>query len=354
MLALSDLRRAWNLSPILSTWTPETGTIHRILLLKTIEGSYALRAYRYTPDECWRISCEHALIAYAQTHGLPVLSPLPLSNGESILEQEGHFYALFPIAPGQQIARGDLTLHEIMVMGRFLGELHQILVNYSHERVPHRSFTIDRTKTPATIDTIEKVIRSQPPGNGEDSQALSRLAERRAWLATTPSVNLEDLSSLEQQVIHGDYQETNLFFEDGQVSAVIDWDQSYVAPRAWEVVRTLHYVCKLEKNACRTFLEAYRCILPLTSTELEVAAAAYGWVRAHDLWHYQAIYLKGISGCEPFCSQGHFFLLRSDGLRFTISYLLARVHSILCRQTDEPKGKLLVQTQEGRSMRRYN
>lgn len=57
---------------------------------------------------------------------------------------------------------------------------------------------------------------------------------------------MEDLSSLEQQVIHGDYQEINLFFEDGKVSAVIDWDQSYVAPRASEVVQTLHYVCKLE------------------------------------------------------------------------------------------------------------
>ena len=123
---------------------------------------------------------------------------------------------------------------------------------------------------------------------------------RRAWLTTAPSVTMEDLSSLEQQVIHGDYQQSNLFFEDGQVSAVIDWDQSYVAPRAWEVVRTLDYVCKLEETACRTFLDAYRCILSLTSTELEVAAAAYGWMRAHDLWHYRAIYLEGILRVRAF------------------------------------------------------
>lgn len=38
-------------------------------------------------------------------------------------------------------------------------------------------------------------------------------------------------------------------------------------PRAWEVVRTLHYVCKLDRVACRTFLDAYRGVLPLTLVE---------------------------------------------------------------------------------------
>ncbi|GHO51396.1 phosphotransferase enzyme family protein [Ktedonospora formicarum] len=306
MLALSDLRHAWKLSPILSTWTPATGTIHRTLLLKTSNGNYALRAYRYTSDEHWRILCEHALTTYVKTHGLPALTPLPLANGESILEHGGCFYALFPFAPGYQIARGDLTLHEGMLMGRFLGQLHQILSDYPHDRVPHRSFSIDLTTTLTTMEVIETAIRSQSHKSDEDRQALSRLAERRAYLATAPSINMEDLSSLEQQVIHGDYQETNLFFEDGQVSAVIDWDQSYVAPRAWEVVRTLHYVYKLEGNACNAFLDAYRCIFPLTSTELEVAASAYGWMRAHDLWHYKAIYLEGNQRVRAFLQPGPF------------------------------------------------
>lgn len=306
MLDLADLRRAWKLSPILSTWTPETGTIHHTLLLKTVDGNYALRAYRYTTEERWRILCEHALSAYVQSHDLPALTPLLLPNGESVLAQGGRFYALFPFAPGYQIARGDLTLQDVAVMGRFLGQLHQVLSDYSHERVPHRSFTTDLATTLTTMDTIEAAIRSQAHRNDEDRQALSRLAERRAWLATVPAVNIENFSLLERQVIHGDYQETNLFFEDGQVSAVIDWDQSYVAPRAWEVVRTLHYVCKLEGTACRAFLNAYRCVLPLSSAEVEMAAVAYGWMRAHDLWYYRAIYLEGNQRVRAFLQPGPF------------------------------------------------
>jgi homoserine kinase type II len=306
MLDLSDLRRVWQLPPILTTWTPETGTIHRTLLLKTIQGSYALRAYRYGVDDRWRIVCEHAVIAYGQAHGLPTLTPLPLSNGESILKQESRFYALFPFAPGHQISRTHLTSDVVIIMGRFLGKLHQVLHNYPQEHVPHRSFTVDYAATRATMETIEAAIHSQSSVSNEDAQTLSRLAERRAWLTTAPFVEVKALSSLEQQVLHGDYQETNLFFEDGHVSAVIDWDQSYVAPPALEVVRTLHYVCKLQGPLCRIFLDAYRSILPLASEDLETAAAVYGWIRAHDLWHYQAIYLEGNQRVRTFLQPGPF------------------------------------------------
>jgi Ser/Thr protein kinase RdoA (MazF antagonist) len=218
---------------------------------------------------------------------------VPLPTGETILKQKGHFYALFPFARGRQIPRGHLATSEVIAMGRFLGELHRVLHGYPHEQVPHRSFTVDEAATLASIDTIEAAIRSQFHIDDDDRQVLSRLAERRAWLMTTPPINTEEFSQLEQQVIHGDYQETNLFFEGGQISAIIDWDQSYVAPRAWEIVRTLHYAFKLEPAACHTFLHAYRRVLPLTTTELDVAAIAYGWKRGHDLWHYEELYLKG-------------------------------------------------------------
>lgn len=306
MLDLSALCRAWNLPSILSTWTPETGTIHQTLLLKTTAKSYALRAYRYASAERGRIENEHALIAYAQAHGLPALVPLPLPDGETMLEREGHFYALFPFAPGHQTLRGHLALGEIQAMGNFLGQLHQALRDYPHERVSQRQFTLDLATTLATIDTIEKAIRSLPVRNAEDEEALASLTERREWLKTASPVNFAELLALEQQVIHGDYQETNLFFENNQVSAVIDWDKACVAPRAWEVLRTLHYACQLEKTACRAFLDAYRRVLPLSSTNLEITAEAYGWMQAHNLWLYKAIYLEDNQRVRAFIEPGPF------------------------------------------------
>lgn len=320
MLDLSALCRAWNLPPVLSTWTPETGTIHQTLLFKTATKSYALRAYRYTPSERGRIENEHALIAYVQARGLPALAPLPLPDGTTILEQGGHFYALFPFAPGHQTLRGHLTLGEVQAMGSFLGKLHQALRDYPHARVSQHQFMLDLATTLATIESIEETIRSLPVRSAEDEEALASLVERREWLKTASPVNFEELLALEQQVIHGDYQETNLFFDNDQVSAVIDWDKACVTPRAWEVLRTLHYALRLEKAACRAFLDAYRHVLPLPSTDLEITAEAYGWMQAHNLWHYKAIYLEDnqrvrtFLGPEPFVPFAQEWAMLRDSL----------------------------------------
>lgn len=299
IIDLDDLCYAWELPPILSTWKPETGLIHQTCLLKTSTESYALRAYRYQTKDRWYIECEHALIAYVRVHGLPSLAPVPLPDGGTILEHKEHFYALFPFARGHQVPRAQLTTYEAAIMGSFLGKLHHVLQKYPQKDVPHRSFEVDRTATFAKLDEIEQVIRVQPQRNEIDNQALTRLTQQRRWLESAHPVDSGNLSLLEHQVIHGDYQETNLFFEDNYVSAIIDWDQAYVAPRSWEIIRTLHYAFKLEVSLCSTFLRAYRQVFPLQQQDLDMAAAAYGWKRAHDTWGHEAFYLEGNQRIHP-------------------------------------------------------
>src|SRR2546430_754579 len=97
---LSALCSAWKIGPLLTTWIPETGTIHRTILLKTAQGDYALPAYRYESGEGGKFVYEHALIIFFSAGGLPVPPPLYLTDGETILSQHGQFYALYPFARG--------------------------------------------------------------------------------------------------------------------------------------------------------------------------------------------------------------------------------------------------------------
>ncbi|MEO7002357.1 MAG: phosphotransferase [Ktedonobacterales bacterium] len=100
-------------------------------------------------------------------------------------------------------------------------------------------------------------------------------------------------------MIHGDYQEGNLFFVDdatggsARISDIIDWDQVYRAPRAWEVIRTLDLCFALEPRSVRAFLAAYRSVAPLPDDALDTTAQAYSWMRAHDFWVYDHIYAQG-------------------------------------------------------------
>lgn len=80
---------------------------------------------------------------------------------------------------------------------------------------------------------------------------------------------------------------------DGQVSAIIDWDQAYLAPHAWEVIRTVHLVFTFDVGVSRAFLGAYHAAQPLPWAALDAAAAAYSTMRTLDLWVYRWIYDRG-------------------------------------------------------------
>jgi homoserine kinase type II len=142
-----------------------------------------------------------------------------------------------------------------------------------------------------------------------DTWVLVQLAGRRAWIERSTFEQMPDLTMLGQQLIHGDYQESNLFFADGQVVAMIDWDQTYVASREWEIVRSLHYTCAFDSDYCRAFLDGYRARTPLDLDALDLAAQCYALMRAHDLWHYQAIYFEGNRRIRKFISPGPFVSL---------------------------------------------
>jgi homoserine kinase type II len=280
---------AWQLGPIRALAQPDSGTINEIVRATTDNGDYYLRAYRH-PE---RAPYEHAAIAHARARGLPAIGPLPLPGGSTLLERDGRSYALFPRAPGRQFGRGALGPGEVAAMGSFLATLHLALRDYPRSAGRPRSFRIDRAATLAGITRLEEVIRRRPGTDPIDAIAAARLAARRVWLERQPENAAVDHAVLDEQLIHGDYQETNVFFAAGQVSAVIDWDQTYVASRAWEIIRTLDLVFAFAPEPCRTFLAAYRTIQPLALADLDCAASAYGLMRAYDLWLYTAYYLEG-------------------------------------------------------------
>jgi homoserine kinase type II len=294
---------AWPIGAVRSLAEPPSGAINRTLLVAAERGDYVLRGYRHR--ERGPVEREHALIAYARERGVPAVAPLPLPGGGTILERGGRFYALFPRAPGRQIDRAELDPAAAAAMGRALAELHRALACYPLAQVASRSFAVDRAATLAGLARLEAAVVAAAAPEPIDQHVLRQLRERRGWLdrAAPPAGALEEHP---WQAIHGDYQETNLFFAGGAVSAIIDWDQAYAAPRAWEVVRALHLALRFIPALCDAFLAGYRAALPLPDAELDHVAAHYCWLRAHDLWMYNAIYVERDERLRRFLEPGGF------------------------------------------------
>jgi Ser/Thr protein kinase RdoA (MazF antagonist) len=288
---LERLLETWGMGTVLAADAPHTGTVNQTVLLTTTRGRYVLRGYRHA--ERAPVAREHAVIAHVRACGLPAVAPLTLPDGGTIHERGGRYYALFPWAKGRQVRRGDIGLAEAAAMGNCLARLHDALGGFPPDQVPRRQLAFTRQTTLAQMDRLQSAIRA---GAGTDPLAaavLSRLAGQRAHVEALPETVHLDFGTLEEQVLHGDYQESNLFFAAGQVSGIIDWDQTCLAPRAWEIVRTLDLVFGFDSARCHAFLTAYRAERPLALKDLDVAVAAYDVATSHNLWVYKARYFEG-------------------------------------------------------------
>lgn len=294
----------WTLGSLFSVQPAEVGAIHRTLLFNTSTGRYVLRAYRH--QDLGRVEREHALIAYVKARGMPAVVPIQLPSGETILEYEKHYYAVFPHAPGIQIPQSQLTPAHLMEMGAFLAQLHEVLKDYPPEAVTQLSFRLSRSRTLTRITYLQRLLQARGSRTDLDEAVLLHLTEQRTWLQRWVPKGENNLTMGATQVIHGDFQDTNVFFVGVQVSAIIDWDQAYVASRAWEIMRVLDLVCSLDGELSRAFLQGYRTCASISLAALDQAATAYGLACAHDVWAYEEFYLEGNDHVLRFLKSGRF------------------------------------------------
>lgn len=275
---------AWDIGSV-HTLTPAGGTINRTMFVEAAGGRFVLRAYRHSDRR--RVEWEHAIIEHARSQGIPAPAPMATIAGSTIHQQAAHFYALFPHAPGQHLHEDSLDEQDCATLGSFLARLHGALRDFSPVLTHERSLQLDTAAADHALALLESLARARG-----DEPVLRRITSQRAWLVEAPP-ELFPLKGVERQVIHGDYQLANLLFLHGDVSAIIDWDQAYAAPRAWEVVRTIDLVFRFIPRPTQRFLNAYRATQPLDHAELDAAARWYSQVRAHDSWLYKALLVDG-------------------------------------------------------------
>lgn len=307
------LGKYWGIGLVQSVQVPETGTMNTIRVLETDSGKYVLRVYRHQNHQ--RILCEHQVVHWVAEQGLPAVAPLRTLDGETFVVHEDRFVTLLPFVAGRQVVRGQFQIADVEAIGRFLGVLHQTLEAYPIADVPRVKNKIEPEKTLAGIDRVERLVRNIKDPQPTDEYALARLISRRAWLENRTHDNESQLDTLPFQVVHGDYQETNLFFEQNEVSAIIDWDKVYAAPAVWEVARALHLMFQFDSVLSCVFLAAYRTSNDLSLDSLDLAVQAYGLMRAYDLWLFEEIYEAGNDRVRQFMRPGKFVPISDEWAR---------------------------------------
>lgn len=299
----AEAASAWAFGQPASLTPIGDGVLNRCLLFEAAGQQLVLRACHYTERK--HIEREYALIMFAKDHGVPVVAPIPLPSGDTILMQEGHFYALFPFIRDRQYRRGTLGANEAAAMGRCLGHIHRVLEPCTIPASREVRTTESYERTLAAMDAIRQAIAAHADPGDDETRTLTTLDGMRDYIVQTPPPT-QPLEALPFQLLHGDYHERNLFFANGEVSAVIDWELSLHGPRGREIMRTLLFVWDLELEPCVAFLAAYQQVWPLPIAELDLAARWFAWSRGHNLWVYQAIYLEGNEQARQLIGSGQF------------------------------------------------
>ncbi len=300
-----DVLSAWSVDSVIDISLDPIGTINQTWIVTADSGRYAVRLRRGRDGD--RLKRECGLIAYAVSKGIAALEPISTVSGECFEGNDSGLWTLTSFAPGFQNDRESMSSAQDRGMGRCLARLLRGLSDCPRRLAKPQSFAVDVSRTLLEFNRCEDLIRAQDNQTRDETYALDRLNGRRRWIETHPEETTSGLTDLPQQVIHGDYQEKNVFFDDnGDVVALIDWEKACLAPSEWEIIRTLDLVMQFDVERGKTFVEGYQEEAPLDLDTLDRAAWAYGVMRTHDLWLFREIYERGHDRVRRFLSPGPF------------------------------------------------
>jgi Ser/Thr protein kinase RdoA (MazF antagonist) len=164
-----------------------------------LEDSSHVVAKFYRPERWSKeaILEEHAFLQELLDTEIPVAAPVAFSDGETLHEVEGIFYAIWKRVGGR--APHEISDEEAEILGRLLARMHNV---GAAGRAPHRRKLDSKTFVHEPLETIKKLIPPQWAGRYEKAALeVAAIYEQRSRGVPTHR-------------IHGDCHPGNLLRKD--------------------------------------------------------------------------------------------------------------------------------------------
>ncbi|MBZ0295536.1 MAG: phosphotransferase [Anaerolineae bacterium] len=192
----------------------------------------------------WRTDAElgwiHDLVRHCAATIPEVVAPLDAVDGRTWFRWQDRPVLVLPFVPGEQLNRDDD--HQMQQAARLLARIHRAGLQWPGKR-PRPALSATAPPTPAGQIDLTSIV------DAELDDWYARVFQRE------PHV---------QGPVHGDYYRANLLCVDGQVTGIIDWDESDLRPLvteiAWAMWEFTHNAAGDDLDVARAarFLEAYR------------------------------------------------------------------------------------------------
>lgn len=265
----------------------EAGAVNLNYRVEAPGATYVLKRYdlRYYTPEAIRHTCE--VQEAVSGRGVPVPAIIRNLRGEVTTSAGGAVFVLSAFVAGRQYERGHIPARAALAMGATLGQLLEALRGLTLPAKPH---TVPDPS--AAMAHIATVLRHAEQGTAElDRVACQVLRPKLATLERlTPMVPA--FSTLTGQWVHGDYQNTNVLHgADGEVVAVIDFDNLRVRPAARELMRALAHCFPDGSPEAEAFFRGYSRTAPMDPAAVALYVPYWNYVSASGAWPLDARYL---------------------------------------------------------------
>ena len=287
-LRVQSLLAAWPLGEIVHVERMLGGATNRVYRVETARRVGFLRIYKRADRRL--AEREHALIAHVRAHGIAAPAPIATATGSTVAERDGSVCALYEPAAGQQLRGADLSPAQARAAGEFLAQLHETLRSLPDAGYMQWNLNWDGPAWRQRLDDVERALLERGIRDETDRHALERLRAQRDWLSQPECLHTYR-PQFAPQVVHGDYQDANLFFAGDRVSGFIDWEQTNFMPRAYELARASGFLFRLRPEPTLDFLRGYRDASHLSLSELADGARAWGCFADHHVWPLEETYL---------------------------------------------------------------
>jgi homoserine kinase type II len=218
-------------------------------------GQVFLRVYE--EQQAASAAGEARLLAHLAAEGVKTPRPRPLVGDEAeggfIAEHAGKPVAVFPWIEGDSLCQKRVTPNAARKLGQALGEVHRAgdsfvgapASRFGAPQLAARLLGIDRTKLDAELASVVARL-------GDD---LHRLADRPIF---------------GQGLIHGDLFRDNVLWQDGEITALLDFESASIGSRPFDLMVTILAWCfgdALDPELARSLVEGYTRARPLPEDE---------------------------------------------------------------------------------------
>lgn len=214
------------------------------------------------------------LTAWLAPRGLPVSAPIPARDRRLQVERDGFSLGLQRVIPGDLLDVSDPT--QVRAAGAMLARLHATLATYPRAvpGTPHQEHML--------AETMDGWLRAQPAHVPD-----------RARRALADGLDLVREHPLPVQLLHGDVRASNILWHDGQISALLDFEEARIAPRIDELARSsvllgtrFHDWAPVSTQVRTDFVAGYESVRALRPAERN-------WWDVLVLWYSLAMIPRG-------------------------------------------------------------